>query len=178
MLRFRSRFWEERQLPTVPDRSNIASLAFIVSRCEWMPTWWTSLPVYAPVLTGWAGGSAADRFGAAPVRLLIGQGMNALSRILGLGTAFIHEQLDGWYTHDWRADPYVRGAYSYVHAGGVPAQRALARPLEGTHFFAGEATHTGGHSGIVHGAVATGIRAASELLGRLKRRGPRNRGAR
>jgi monoamine oxidase len=177
MLRFRSRFWEERKLPTVPQGSKIDSLAFIVSRDEWMPTWWTSLPVYAPVLTGWAGGSAADRFGGARGRLVVGQAVNALSRILGLPTSFLYEQLDGWYTHNWRIDPFSRGAYSYVHTGGVPAQRALARPLEGTLFFAGEATNSEGHSGTVHGAVATGRRAAGEVLAQLKKAPKRNRPA-
>jgi monoamine oxidase len=177
MLRFRSRFWEERELPTVPSGSDIASLGFIVSRDEWMPTWWTSLPVYAPVLTGWAGGSAADRFGSASGRLVAGQAVNALSRILGVHAYELHRQLDGWYTHNWRVDPYARGAYSYVRPGGTPAQRALARPMDGTLFFAGEATNTEGHSGTVHGAIATGWRAAGEVLSHLKKTDFRNRRA-
>jgi hypothetical protein len=32
-------------------------------------------------------------------------------------------------------------------------------------YFAGEATHDGGFSGTVHGALATGLRAADEILG-------------
>jgi len=37
--------------------------------------------------------------------------------------------------------------------------------VEDTIFFAGEATNTEGHHGTVHGALATGIRAAREILG-------------
>ena len=44
------------------------------------------------------------------------------------------------------------------------AQEALARPLETTLFFAGEATDTAGHNGTVHGAIASGRRAAKEIL--------------
>jgi monoamine oxidase len=175
MLRFRSRFWEERQIATVPRGSEIDSLAFVVSRDPWMPTWWTSLPVYAPVLTGWAGGSASDRFGAAPGRVVLGQAIEALSRTFGVPAPFLHQQLDGWFTHNWRADPFSRGAYSYVHPGGVQAQRTLAGPLAGTLFFAGEATNTEGHSGTVHGAIATGRRAAEEVVSRVRKRSSRNR---
>ncbi|MBV8208246.1 MAG: FAD-dependent oxidoreductase, partial [Acidobacteria bacterium] len=60
--------------------------------------------------------------------------------------------------------PYSRGAYSWVCAGGEGAQRALAEPLDGALFFAGEATNSQGHNGTVHGAMQTGIRAAEEVL--------------
>jgi len=33
-----------------------------------------------------------------------------------------------------------------------------------TLFFGGEATNSDGHSGTVHGAIATGYRAADEIL--------------
>jgi monoamine oxidase len=39
----------------------------------------------------------------------------------------------------------------------------LAEPVENTIFFAGEATNTDGHCGTVHGAIATGIRAADQV---------------
>ena len=46
----------------------------------------------------------------------------------------------------------------------------LAQPVEDTLFFAGEATDTSGHTGTVHGALATGERAAQLIL---RRDGPR-----
>lgn len=71
------------------------------------------------------------------------------------------------YVHDWQADPYSRGAYSYVLAGGAEqAQRQLAAPLADTLFFAGEATNFRGHHATVHGAMASGRRAAAEILKR------------
>jgi monoamine oxidase len=65
--------------------------------------------------------------------------------------------------HDWQADPFARGGYSYVRVGGTGAREELAAPLEDTLFFAGEATDTE-QSGTVGGALASGQRAARELL--------------
>jgi len=39
----------------------------------------------------------------------------------------------------------------------------LAEPLSGRLYFAGEAT-SNGHWGTVHGAIASGLRAAREIL--------------
>jgi monoamine oxidase len=66
--------------------------------------------------------------------------------------------------HDWDNDPFSRGAYSYVGVNGLEAQRLLASPVENTLFFAGEATVTQGAIGTVHGAMATGKRAAREVI--------------
>jgi monoamine oxidase len=51
--------------------------------------------------------------------------------------------------------------------GGLDAPRALAEPVRGTLFFAGEATDTSSHNGTVHGAIASGRRAAREVLATL-----------
>jgi len=66
--------------------------------------------------------------------------------------------------HDWQADPFAREADRSVPSGGLGAHRALARPVAGTLFFAGEATHWQGHFATVHGAIASGRRAAQEAL--------------
>jgi monoamine oxidase len=72
--------------------------------------------------------------------------------------------LERAYFHDWQSDPFSRGAYSYGRVGADGAQQVLAAPLEKTLFFAGEATDTSGHNGTVHGAIASGHRAAREIL--------------
>ena len=77
----------------------------------------------------------------------------------------VDAQLRGAYTYDWSRDPFARGAYSYALVGGGDARAALAAPCDGTLFWAGEATHATGASGTVHGALASGYRAAAELLG-------------
>jgi monoamine oxidase len=63
------------------------------------------------------------------------------------------------YTHDWQSDPFSRCAYSYAAVGGHNAHDALAKPIRGTIFFAGEATH-GEQTGTVAGAIESGQRAA------------------
>lgn len=69
------------------------------------------------------------------------------------------------YVQDWQADPFSRGACSYVLAGGAEhGQRRLAAPVAQTLFFAGEATDFRGHHATVHGAMASGYRAAAEIL--------------
>ena len=66
--------------------------------------------------------------------------------------------------HDWQADPFSRGAYSYAAVGGMDAAKTLGTPVANTLYFAGEATNGDGYNGTVHGAIATGLRAAKELL--------------
>ena len=73
------------------------------------------------------------------------------------------EEPSGFAIHDWQADPYARGGYSYVRVGGTGAREALAAPVEETLYFAGEATDTE-QSGTVGGALASGQRAAREIL--------------
>ena len=72
--------------------------------------------------------------------------------------------LERAYVHDWQTDPFALGAYSYGKVGADGAQQAIAAPVESTLFFAGEATDTAGHNGTVHAAIATGYRAAREIL--------------
>ena len=90
-----------------------------------------------------------------------------MAGILGWRPEQVAGRLRASYVHDWQADPYSRGAYSYVLAGGAEqAQRQLAAPLADTLFFAGEATNFRGHHATVHGAMASGRRAAAEILKR------------
>ena len=71
--------------------------------------------------------------------------------------------------HRWPVDPWVRGSYSFFPPGvGLDERRALAAPVAGRLFFAGEATHAEGASGTVHGAIESGERAARELLDVLR----------
>jgi monoamine oxidase len=88
----------------------------------------------------------------------------ALTHIFGVSKRFLEESLGEFYTHNWQRDAFSAGAYSYIPVGGVDAQAQLARPVEETIFFAGEATNEVGHHGTVHGALASGIRAAKEIL--------------
>jgi monoamine oxidase len=72
-----------------------------------------------------------------------------------------------------RADPWSRGAYSWIPVGGLDAPAALAAPVAGRLFFAGEATDLSGEPGTVHGALASGTRAAAEIVAALRARDDR-----
>jgi monoamine oxidase len=80
------------------------------------------------------------------------------------GLRLDHGQHGGWR----QSDPYCRGAYSYALADNKEAARRLAVPLRSTLSFAGEATDFSGHNGTVHGAIASGQRAAAEVLESLQ----------
>jgi monoamine oxidase len=68
----------------------------------------------------------------------------------------------------WTTDPWTRGSYSCALPGQAHQRNQLARPLDDRLFFAGEAT-TVGDQGCCHGAFRSGIRAAREIAGILKR---------
>ena len=97
--------------------------------------------------------------------------IECVSHIFGLRHQQVVSLLEAWYVHDWQADPFSRGAYSYIRVGGFDAPAVLSRPIENTLFFAGEATDTSGHGGTVHGALASGKRVADEVLDSLKQDG-------
>jgi Flavin containing amine oxidoreductase len=50
---------------------------------------------------------------------------------------------------------------SYVPVNALADRKTLAEAVESTLFFAGEATNLNGHSGTVHGAIESGVRAAA-----------------
>jgi monoamine oxidase len=56
------------------------------------------------------------------------------------------------------------GNRSYDPVGIGNARDAIASSVGSKLFFAGEATHTGGHHGTMHGAMETALRAVTELL--------------
>jgi monoamine oxidase len=147
-FRFRERFWPP--------------LNFLHSGDRFMPTWWTMSPFRAPILTGWAGGHAADALLAESESGMIERALDALSSAFRVPRRRLESLLVATYTHDWQRDPFSRCAYSYAAVGGHQAHAALAKPLRKTLFFAGEATSSD-ETGTVAGAVASGLRAAREM---------------
>jgi len=155
VLCFGSAFWEDRGL---------TKLTFIHARGEKFPTWWTTRPIAAPILVGWAGGPPAADLTSKGTDFIIGAAIQSLASALKLSRRSVEHRLQAYVVADWQADPFSLGAYSYVPVGGITAPMVLARPVVDTLFFAGEATNSDGNSGTMHGAIATGYRAAEELL--------------
>lgn len=63
----------------------------------------------------------------------------------------------------WRQDPFSRGTYSYIAPWTQPGDYDLVAKAVGNLHFAGEAT-CGTHPATVHGALLSGLRAASDVL--------------
>jgi monoamine oxidase len=158
VLRFREAFWETNR--------EISRPGFLFSDERLFPTWWTSLPVHAPVLTGWSAGPHADELLGKPQSTVISEAIATLARITACPRERLTSLLEAAYSHDWHGDPFARGAYSYVPAGALAARKMLAEPVAETLYFAGEATNLDGHSATVHGAIASGKRAARQCIAR------------
>jgi monoamine oxidase len=131
-----------------------------------LAVWWVSRPSPVPVVTGWAGGRNARALGQLGQAARVDAAVTALAAALGVDAGRVRQDLRGGFSHDWRGDPFARGAYSYAGVGGSEAGARLAAPIDGTLFFAGEATESDGQNGTVHGAIASGHRAARQVLGR------------
>ena len=149
-LRFHEAFWEKRA----------KGVAFFHSTAAPFPTFWTPLPMRAPLLTCWAGGPKAARLtGSSPTKL-VDAALASVESVLGKG---VRAELAATYVQDWMQDPHARGGYSYVLVDGEGAREELAAPLDDTIFFAGEATESE-EAGTVASALRSGIRAARQVM--------------
>ena len=128
------------------------------------PVWWVSRPPPFPVITAWAGGRNARELTQLDGAARVDAAVTALASALGADAGRLRQDLRGGFSHNWLADPFARGAYSYAGVGGSEAGTELAVPIDGTLFFAGEATESDGQNGTVHGAIASGHRAANQVL--------------
>ena len=163
VMRFREAFWEEKEAARAAgaDVEAMRAASFFHYPEAAFPTWWTCVPLRAPVLTAWAGGPRAAALSGRGDEATVEAAVDTLSEMLGVRQARVRELLESAVTHDWPADPFARGAYSYLLVGGEKAREKLARPVEGTLWFAGEAVDTSGQASTVAGAMASGAEAAS-----------------
>lgn len=145
LLEFRTVFWDEAFYEAPPE-------------CGFR-TVWSRVPQHAPLLVAWAGGDAVSR-------LLAGTADPVAAAVDTCEQLFpsvdVRGQLAAAYYHDWQADPFSRGAYSYLRVNGGDAREQLARPIGDTLFFAGEAA-CAQDAGTVAGALESGYRAARSI---------------
>jgi len=160
MLRFRSAFWEQ------VDGGRYRDAMFIHAPGDAFTTFWSPLPLRAPLLVAWAGGPRTRRMQSEAGNddaYLAQRAIETLHAIFGRHLN-VADEFESAYCHDWQGDPFARGAYSYVAVGGGDARRELAAPLDDTLFFAGEATDDTGEAATVTGALQSGERAAREAV--------------
>jgi monoamine oxidase len=151
----RERVWEQQR--------KLHDVAYIHTPRQTFNVWWTQHPLRAPVLTAWSGGPPASRLSAQGSAVVEETAIGELGAALQLRRSRVEALIEGVYYHDWTKDAYSLGAYSYVGVGGKDAPKQLTRPVESTLFFAGEATDAE-NSGTVEGAIASGKRAAGQIL--------------
>jgi monoamine oxidase len=154
LLRFRRPGWAD---------SWPRALSFLHVPGAPVPVFWTLAPFHAPVLVGWAGGPDAARLARRRDVEVVRAAVRSAARGLGCPQGEVEDALDGATVVDWTRDPFAGGGYAVFPVGSASAPLVLARPVERTLFFAGEAT-AGGLAGTVEGALRSGERAAEELL--------------
>lgn len=116
-----------------------------------------------PTLEGYYGGPLAAALAAAGPEAFAANALEELAREFGSGLA---KHLTPLVATGWSQDRWSDGGYSYARPGAADARARLARPVEGRLFFAGEATSVSDPA-TCHGAYASGLRAAEEVLAAL-----------
>jgi len=164
VLHFRERFWD-RIHPDKNSSKSLANMSFLFSRDDWFPTWWTAMPERVPIITGWAAADRAVRLEADSMPLVT-RALQRLGARLRIEPTEMQSLLIEAHFHNWQADPFSRGAYSYVKAGNSNAPENLARTVDETLFFAGEACDITGNNGTVHGAIASARQAVEQITKR------------
>lgn len=158
-------FWTEKPFAKHVGDDRMDTLAFLQSRARVpFPVWWTSYPIRAPLLVGWRGGPGASEMAGMTRDEIVSSAIGSLATLFGMSRSGVQRHVVAEYTHDWINDPFARGAYSYVGVGGMNASGQLAKPVQGTLYFAGEHADREGRNGTVHGAIASGWRAADRTI--------------
>lgn len=160
VLRFREPFWE-----TI-EGGRWRDVSFFHQAEPGFRTFWTALPRRATWLNAWVGGPRAVELAHGSDESIVARAVESAQAVFG-GRVDVRSLLVETRLHNWDADPHSRGGYSYVCVGGGEARKALAEPLEETLFFAGEATDDAGEAATVAGAIASGQRAAREVIASL-----------
>jgi len=156
VLRFREAFWEKS--------TQLSDASFLFSEAPPFPTWWTTAPMRTSIITAWSAGPNADSLLKQSELEIREAALASLNRITLRSVPQMRDLLEQAYLHKWNADPFARGAYSYVPAGAMQDRDQLTEPVGKTLYFAGEATENTGHGSTVNGAMATGKRVAAQVL--------------
>ena len=159
ILVFRDAFWMDH---------GFDNLRFVHTNGQPFPLFWAASPVRTPILTGWAAGPAGEALAGRTQEQILDASLQSLAAAFELPIQQLRRWLEGHFVPDWQGDPFSLGAYSYTPVGSVSARQRLAKSINNTLFFAGEATHTEGFASTIHGAIDTGARAAAEVVAGIK----------
>jgi monoamine oxidase len=160
--------WLTQPPRAVSDGRGLQRLAFILPADDEMPVCWTAYPTDAPLLVAWFAGPEAESLARLDRCEIKERAVASLARRLHFAPRRFEPHVRACHMHNWSADPFSRGAYSYVVVGGSEAATKLARPVDRTLFFAGEAFDAQGRNGTVEGAIASGQHAAKRVMRELR----------
>jgi len=149
-LRFPDRFWGDDWVIRQQGSAGV----------DWHSWYDMSRVTGEPVLAALVGGAGARRLETLPDAMVVDEGLAALRRMFGPTVP----APEGYRITRWAADPFARGSYSYLHVGASTDDHDLLGTPSGRVQLAGEATW-GDDPATVHGALLSGLRAASRLLG-------------
>ncbi len=166
VLQLQTDIWKRPPIPEDLRADDGRAFGFLHATKGAFPVWWSSAP--APLITGWVGGPHAWALAGRPDHEIFRHALYSLAAHLRCTEAELAEAIVAWHLHNWSADPYARGAYTFSQAGFEDAPAQLARPVRDTIFFAGEATADAQEIGTVHGALVSGQRAARAVLNCLR----------
>jgi monoamine oxidase len=149
-LRFARPFWP-------PERE---FLGIVAARPGDFPVFLAGARLGRPdLLIGFVAGERARELEAAGERAAVRAALATLATAFG---GRVGEPIAALATR-WGADPFARGAYSFLPVGATPDdRRALQAPVGERLFFAGEATAVD-FPATMHGAWLSGVEAAERL---------------
>ena len=117
-------------------------------------------PFGQPCIEGFFGGRFAQALEDAGPGALAAESIDQIAAFLGND---YRRKLKPLSESRWAHDPFARGSYSHALPGHADKRAALAAPVDGRLFFAGEATSPNFFS-TAHGARDSGERAAREVV--------------
>lgn len=161
ICKFSKRFWPE-------------NVQLVICGDEFVPEFWADGGAYrgpnAPwTITGFNVGDAAKNkeklSDKETTRLMLAQ----LNQMFGTpeDSSPATRYFLGSLIFKWAEQPFVRGGYSYPKLGSLGDRERLAKPVNNSLFFCGEATSYTCESGTINAALITGKRAADQALSTL-----------
>jgi monoamine oxidase len=154
-LKFPTAFWQTRE-------DSVGFIGNVGARSSTqIPEYYTlDQAVGVPILFGFTAGAQARRLEQLDLSTISASTMASFRKIFGNSVP----EPEAVMQTRWSSDPYSYGSYSYISVGAkTEYYDALARPINGRVFFAGEATHRT-YPGTVHGAYLSGIREANRVV--------------
>ncbi|KAG1670019.1 hypothetical protein FOA52_011175 [Chlamydomonas sp. UWO 241] len=170
-LTFKEQFWPK-------DMYDV-----ICPECFVPEFWMVRYPETAPgtghphLITGFLAGERADRASQLPEPEAVSSFLSQLDTMFATpgNPTPATSSLGASRVVDWSKEKYVGGAYTYPTLGAELGDRAaLAAPVSGTVFFAGEASSLALNP-CIQGALETGQRAAAEVAASLEASSQRSR---